>query len=43
VPAPKFRGAAPTRAFDLLKKLEPDIKQRDASFVCDRRLHSGMA
>jgi hypothetical protein len=42
VPPPKLCGAAPTRAFNLLKKLEPDIKQGDASFVCDRRLHSGM-
>ena len=32
----------PARALDLLKKLEPDIKQGGASFVCDRRFHSGM-
>jgi len=42
VPPSKFGGAASARTLDLLKKLEPDIKQSIASFFRDRRFHSGM-
>jgi hypothetical protein len=42
LPSPKFRGAASARALDLLKKLEPNIQQGGASFLRDRRFHSGM-